>query len=206
MNEEKRNPYEPTKAPLFADQQPLPNANVDYEREYAGFWIRVGAIVVDGLILLPVTLLNAFGLQLSQRYFAYAIVPMMVVNALYWMYLVKRNGGTPGKRLLKLRITMADYSPVTMGAAVIRNAPLFLFSVVASISQMLAAQKISESDYKSLGFLERSQLMATLSPSWNRYSLIFVWVWMIVGIIVLLSNQRRRALHDFMAGTVVLRE
>ena len=49
-------------------------------------------------------------------------------------------------------------------------------------------------------------MLASLAPGWSKFANFFIMAWMIIGIIVLLSNQRRRAVHDFMAGTVVVRE
>jgi uncharacterized RDD family membrane protein YckC len=206
MNEQARNPYEPTKVPLFADGPPASAAVSEYEREYGGFWLRVGALLIDGVILLPATAMQFFGPQWSRMYFWYSIIPMLLLNAFYWIYLVKRFGGTPGKRILKMRITMEDGAPLTRLAALLRNAPLYLGSALTTFATALAARTISDSDFIALGYLDKLRLLNANAPWWNIWVSTSLQIFVLVTAIVMLCNYRRRALHDYIAGTVVLRE
>jgi uncharacterized RDD family membrane protein YckC len=202
MNEQlQRNPYEPTRVPLIADP-PV----TDNEPEYGGFWIRVGAVLLDSLFLIPLGLLSLIGFRVSLRYFIYAPVPLMLFHAFYWMYLVKLFGGTPGKRLLKLRIVMADGKPITMMAAIIRNAPLYLLTAMNVYGQFAAARSLAGTDVAGMGFIEMSTMLASATPRWVTWVTPAMTVWYLVNSIVLASNDRRRALHDFLAGTMVLRD
>jgi uncharacterized RDD family membrane protein YckC len=205
MTEQHRNPYEPTKAPLIADGPP-PGAGADDEPEYGGFWIRFGAAMLDGIFLVPLGIIQFLGVRWSANYFVYSFVPLMIFNAFYWMYLVKAFGGTPGKRVVNMRIAMADGSPVTMTAAVLRNAPIYLLSLLSSLGQLMAIRSLPESDLAGLGYLETIQLLTSSAPAWYAWVGPAIFLWLLVTAIVLLCNRRRRALHDFIAGTVVLRE
>src|SRR5262245_17534295 len=94
------NPYAAPTAPV-ADAEPS-NAfsNGLEEVEYGGFWRRLGALILDWLILAPVAILSFFGAQYTPRFYLYGLVPSILITLFYSVYLVKRYGGTPGKRIL----------------------------------------------------------------------------------------------------------
>ena len=54
--------------------------------------------------------------------------------------------------------------------------------------------------------MERAKRQADLAPSWFKPVQIFQQIWIWSEFIVLLTNRKRRAIHDFIAGTVVVRE
>ena len=203
--EQQRNPYEPTKVPLF-DEAPNPDAKREYELEYGGFWIRVGAYFLDFLLLLPLVAIQYVGAQWSSRYFIYSPVPVVLIMCFYYIYLVMRFGGTPGKRALKLRIAMEDGTKVTGRAAWLRYLPWLVFTALSSLATFAAARHASDATYLSLGYLQKFAYLNSIGPSWSGKVSLALQLWMIATVIVMLCNYRRRAIHDFMAGTVVLRE
>jgi len=108
----------------------------------AGFWIRLPAFVVDGIILqmisMVVTVVGLFvwswgaGGAVSlpdspDRVFeAYASISgliaffMFAVNAAYYTLFHAGPGQTPGKMLMKIRVVRADDCGLSYGAALIR--------------------------------------------------------------------------------------
>jgi hypothetical protein len=60
-------------------------------------------------------------------------------------------------------------------------------------------------DFESLGYLEKMQAMSRSAPSWNVGVTGLSYVWWIATAITLAANRRKRAIHDFIAGTVVVR-
>jgi uncharacterized RDD family membrane protein YckC len=103
-----------------------------------------------------------------------------------------------------LRIAKLDGSAISYREAILRFLPEFAMSLAMSVGLILATFKMSDEDYTSVGFLERSKLMVALAPAWFRPVQIFQNIWVWGEFIVLLTNKRRRALHDFIAGTVVV--
>jgi len=59
--------------------------------------------------------------------------------------------------------------------------------------------------YLGLGFLKRSEYMMNNLPFWYSWSNWANQIWMWSEFIVLLLNKRKRALHDYVAGTVVIK-
>jgi len=172
---------------------------------YAGFWPRLGAHLLDILIMLPLILLTFQGLMHYRLFELYFFVPGTLFGLFYSVYLVQRFGGTPGKLLLGVRIRKLTGEPVGYREAILRYLPEFLFGLLISIAWLYVEFHISESEFYSLSSSERAQRIAKLAPSWSRplKTIENIWIW--AELLVLLTNRKRRALHDFIAGTVVVR-
>ncbi len=171
---------------------------------YAGFLRRFGAFWIDFLFLLPVMALAYLLGEYSRLYQLYWLLPGLLFGLWYSVYLVVRYGGTPGKLILNMRIAMVDGSPVTPKAAFLRYAVLLVLSEVQSIALIMAAFRMTDEEYFSLDFIARTNAMLELAPPWLQVvdALMQVWIWS--EFITMLFNKKRRAVHDFMAGTVVL--
>jgi len=171
---------------------------------YAGFFSRAAAMVVDGAILLPLTVLFIWADLQSRLFEFYFFVPGVVIDLLFSVYLVKRFGGTPGKLLLGMRIRKVNGDPVGYREAVLRYAPDFILGLLASAALLMASFHMTDSEYLALPYIERLQRLIALAPAW--YFLVRnmqnVWSW--GELLVLLTNRKKRALHDFIAGTVVV--
>lgn len=202
---ETNNPYAPPGANVFDSSGGAPLQDASTLR-YAGFWQRFFAFVVDFLVLLPLTGLVIWLGEKSRLFMLYWFVPGIVIGVLFHVYLVKRYGGTPGKLVLKTRIAMTDGSAVTMKAAMLRYAGLLILSSLSSLALLQATLGMSDETYLSLDYITRSTKMVELAPGWYGAVSILLQVWIWSEFITMLFNKRRRALHDFIAGTVVLRK
>jgi uncharacterized RDD family membrane protein YckC len=60
--------------------------------------------------------------------------------------------------------------------------------------------------YSSLKRIERSKLLHQLQPSWANWIMIASLAWIMIDTVVFLSNKRKQAFHDFIAGTIVIRK
>jgi len=123
--------------------------------EYAGFWIRLVAIIIDGLVLMPLMFVialpmglfagvaqemesdtaavAALGGQLLMQLVLYAIV------ILYNGFMVGKFGWTLGKKALGLRVVAPDGSPVSMGRAFGRAFAEILSGMICNIGYIIAA-------------------------------------------------------------------
>jgi uncharacterized RDD family membrane protein YckC len=201
---EDRNPYAAPKAPVIAADEPTQLPSDPENFEYGGFWRRVGAMFLDGLISLPLGILLFYLLSITPRAYLYYALPSMLFSVFYFVYLVTRYGGTPGKRIIGMRITMTDGSPVTTKAAVLRYSPFFILQALSMLAMILATSGPMEG-YDSMNFFEKMQVMQRDAPAWNGILTGITYLWWIGTAITLVANRRKRAAHDFIAGTVVLR-
>lgn len=197
------------------DKNPFspPGARVDDENstistgamQYAGFWRRFGAYWVDFLVFLPLIGLSFWLGEKTRLFNLYYFIPGLLIGLWFHVYLVKRYGGTPGKLALKIRIARLDGTAVGYKEAMIRYSVLFVLSALTSIGLIIGALNMSDTQYLSLGFQERTAKLVELAPRWYQPITILVNIWIWSEFIVMMTNKRRRAPHDFMAGTVVLR-
>jgi uncharacterized RDD family membrane protein YckC len=173
---------------------------------YVGFWRRLAAHAIDLAILVPYALLAKQLIYASRSaYFAFLVIGTLIA-IVFEVYLVKRFGGSPGKIILGVRIAQLDGSQVGYKQACIRYSVLFLISMLSSIGLLMSLFSMSDVAYAA--FSSAKVAVRTLeagAPSWYQPLQIAGSVWVYSEFMVLLTNKKRRALHDFMAGTVVIR-
>jgi uncharacterized RDD family membrane protein YckC len=172
--------------------------------QYGGFWRRFAAFWLDFLVLLPLGAVALWGSQHYRLFSAYYALPGTLVGLFYHVYLVRRFGGTPGKLIMRLRIRKVSGELVGYREALLRYAPEFLLGLLMSVALIPPLLQMTDAEFHALSFMERSKHLVDLAPRWFKSVQILQHVWIWSEFIVLLSNRKRRALHDFIAGTVVI--
>lgn len=176
------------------------------ERIYAGFWRRFGAMWLDFLIVAPISFGILYINNLERLNYFYTIIPSHIIFFIYHIYFVKLWGATPGKLITKISIVRMNGTPVGWREAILRHIVQFLLGFVGMIALAIPLLNMTDAEFASRGIWERHQLMIQLAPFW--YKLMNwannVWIWS--EFIVLLLNKRKRALHDFVAGTLVIKK
>src|SRR5882724_2123009 len=176
------------------------------ETRYGGFWRRLGALLLDFVILSPITAFAVWGMFQVRLFQLYYLLPGFLLSLFYEVYLVRRFGGTPGKRLMGLRIATIGGERVEYRHALLRHAPQLVLSQTAAIGMILASLHMTDSEYQALTWLDWSERLRVAGPWWLQplQHAQNAWIWS--EFLVLLTNRKRRALHDFVAGTVVIDE
>ena len=173
--------------------------------EYAGFWRRFGAFWIDCLCFLPLFALS-YLLESKYRLFqVYYFLPSLLFGLWFHVYLVKRYGGTPGKLILKIQIQKLNGSHIDGESAFLRYSVMFILSVLMSVATMISVLKMTDVEYQSGSFLDQSIALMNGAPGWYKLVNLALQAWVWSEFIVMLMNKKRRALHDFMAGTVVVK-
>jgi uncharacterized RDD family membrane protein YckC len=186
------------------NQTPLEIDGIN-ESIYAGFWARFASFILDALIMLPLIFFILYLNGLGKNIFFYTLIPNLLFGLWYHIYLPKKYGGTPGKLIVGMKIIKLNGESIDWKEAILRHSVLLaltLFSIVMMTSCLISAD---ETTFNSLGWLKRSEYLMTLSP---MFFLIYTWVsniWIYSEFIVLLTNKRKRAIHDYIAGTVILK-
>jgi uncharacterized RDD family membrane protein YckC len=177
---------------------------VDGQRVYAGFWVRAGAFVLDMVVLLPVI---ATFFYLEKISFSSVIVLAVISGFLFDFYNIYFNGkygGTLGKLALDIRITRPDGREIGWSQALLRSCVDLSFHSVLVAFGVYALMQIDREVYLSAGVFEQDELLEGLYPAWYSFVDRAANVWYWSELVVLLLNKRKRALHDFIAGTVVI--
>jgi uncharacterized RDD family membrane protein YckC len=157
------------------------------------------------VILTPYALFSTWVAYQSKEGFLIGQVTGFIIAIIFEVYLVKRFGGSPGKLIMKMRIAKLDGSPVGYREASIRYSVLFVISLVSSAALVISALNMPDSEYAALTHKTRVRHLRDLAPAWYQKVEIAGGIWVYSEFAVLLTNRKRRAIHDFMAGTVVIR-
>lgn len=172
---------------------------------YADIWTRIGAKLIDFVVMLPVAGLILYINGLSKSAYFYAILPNLAFCIWYDVFLVKKYGGTPGKLLMGIKIVQKNGDEVDWNASFMRYIVTFCLSILGIFVMLWTLSMIDDTTYISLGFFKRTQLMSELNPLMSKFQTFTSLLWTLAGIIAILSNKRKRAVHDFIAGTVVVK-
>ena len=135
----------PTCKPIFF-QRVREGVTVRQEMQYAGFWYRVLAKIVDAIILqvvnVPLRLMLGTASTDTETQLRLLFLTMgisMVFSAAYGIFFMGKFGATPGKMALRLRIVMSNGAKISWGRAVGRYFAEMLSSLTLGIGYIIAA-------------------------------------------------------------------
>lgn len=116
-------------------------ADVGAEMEYAGFWSRVAALIVDNAILtiLGIALLIAAA-SVGAEAVAIANLALFLIAFLYWPLMeCSERQATLGKQLLGIQVTDANGARLTFVRSLLRNLAKIISSLPFGLGFLLAA-------------------------------------------------------------------
>jgi uncharacterized RDD family membrane protein YckC len=171
-------------------------------KKYLTFAPRLWTGVVDQFVLWPVGFLIAWvkTLETSDVVLAVMLVAGNIIGSIYTVLMHARYGQTCGKMVCKVKIVdHLTEAPVTFKQALLREAiPIGLGILGGLYAIYLVAN----------GAVARDVLLGRAKGGgdvlfWVIASLSFIWF--LAEISTMQLNDKRRALHDVIAGTVVVR-
>jgi len=118
--------------------------------DYAGFWIRFGAVAIDACIMWIFNMLIFIPLSIftpsseDNPMVALSILPVIMllqyaIPAVYDTWFIGKYGATPGKMACKIKIVVADGTPVSYSRALGRHFAKWLSSIILGIGFIMAA-------------------------------------------------------------------
>jgi uncharacterized RDD family membrane protein YckC len=117
---------------------------------------------------------------------------------------------TKAPRLRDLaRVDRVDHSQalrrrISWREAIARDSVGIVFNLISTVSTLLAIINLSASSWGHSRYEMAIQLSGA-QPSWGGWAVTPAAVWFWGELLVLLFNKKKRALHDFIAGTVVVK-
>lgn len=187
------------------DPPPLLIAPSERGPIYAGFDKRALALLVDtGLVmafmpLMPVVL---------RQPLPWAVVWLVLLRLLWLGYPIvcaAQWGRTLGKKVLGLRILRLDLCRIGYRQALLRYSVETVLMVFGIVSLAVAAANWTGPDWRSLSYFDHNLLLEQREPLAGLVSTAGM-VWFGLDTLVFFCNRKRRAIHDFLAGTVVVVE
>ena len=178
---------------------------VDDEYVYVGLWKRFCARVVDAFVLAPILIAFYFLPMVDKGLAIFIEIVLSVLAFMYPVYCHAKYGATIGKFALKIRVTKPDGTKINWKEAWLRSAVDMIFTLISLYVIILMLMMIDRERYIEIqNTIERSQFIVSYYPDWYPTLGNFQNVWLWLNVIVLFFNKRKRAIHDFIAGTVVV--
>lgn len=164
--------------------------------KYQTFWPRFWAGFVDGLVFMPISWLDGY-LSSPERGSFILIVWAIISYTAYWLYSVllhARYGQTLGKMAARVKVLDVSEERIpTLRQAFIRDIgyiALNTLSLVYLIYLVIAGRYVRDAEPTTLP----GQILLWASLGW-----------FLLEIISMATNAKRRAFHDYIAKTVVVR-
>jgi len=173
---------------------------------YANFWQRFAAAWIDFFVLLPVMLIRAWLEPTSKTAAIVLIVPVTAAYCAYTIYCHGRFGKTIGKHAMRIRVVLKTGEKMGWRATWLRNSVDLPVAFLGIISSFIALFTIPDSKYYGFSWLQLESHLKDYHPVWHGWMITFHGIWVWSEVVVMLCNKRRRAFHDFIAGTVVVAE
>jgi uncharacterized RDD family membrane protein YckC len=167
--------------------------------KYAGFWLRLGALFLDGLIMAPITFGLTFYNIFSWKSGAVMLLASLISVA-YKPFMEASYGATLGKMVLKLKVTDLDFKQADVQTILLRN----IFYIVPSVLiAFLSLGMYSDPDFGTISTYGEytafsQQFVAT------QFVSICSGLLTIVEAIMIGVDDQCRSLHDRIAGTYVI--
>ncbi len=168
------------------------------QTKWAGFWIRVGASLIDVLVLVPVIVLNFVNL-LSIKSLAFQLLLDLTVIC-YKPFMEYQYGATLGKRALQIKVVNEHFGNISLPQAILRAFPYWLNQLISLIGGVLLYQHVNFESADS--FIRIAALQADVMPSYISSGISFICV---ISMLVVAFTSRKQGIHDLMAKTFCVR-
>lgn len=169
---------------------------------YAQFWRRATAAAIDfTLVLVLAPILAQAGTSRLTTFGVTLFAPLLV--PLYEIYFHARWGQTIGKRLMDIVVLDVNGNALSVRHALLRSSVGLVLGLFSAASLIVATGRIADAEFAALDAMQIATRQQQLAPYWTLLNVV-AHVWFASELVTMLSNRRRRALHDFIAGTVVV--
>lgn len=156
---------------------------------------RIGAAIVDNIVMWPfslfITMLSVSMDDEVIRTYSYFIAALPVTYSIIGHY---KYGMTIGKWVARIKvIDVSESKNITLRQAFLRDIAFVILTIVDITVDILVRRSWEIGDIP--GYI---YWVSTVAGS-------AALLWTLLEIISMLTNSKRRAIHDFIAGTVVVR-
>jgi len=158
----------------------------------AGFWVRIGAAIIDYLIFMPILILaiwNGFKLKST-----FLLILIHLLGLIYKPFMESYFGATLAKMSCGIKVIDDNCNKLSLLRAYIRFLPAFVSSAISLTNQLIL---FSSPEFESVtSWIELSQAQqGGLLDAFGTITGLFV----MVDCIFVAFTFRKRALHDMMA-------
>ena len=168
--------------------------------EYGGFWVRFGALFIDGIFLASIIILERYN-NTSWKSFG-MIFLIFLFGICYKLFMEYKFGATIGKMATNLKVVGYDLKKASLLKIVGRNIFFIAYRLILAI---ITICKYLDPKFQEIHKSIDYNKMQTANHYNARLMLIFLIICIVEGI-MLSSDSRKRSLHDRIGGTVVIKK
>lgn len=110
----------------------------------------------------------------------------------YTIYLHSVYGQTLGKMAMKVKVLDISENPINFRQAILRETPFLVFSLMSLSSEIYQIITAGITENFRDTFFDNSLVVILI-------------IWLIAEFAVALRNEKRQSIHDYIAGTIVVR-
>lgn len=166
--------------------------------EYATFWVRLLAVIIDGFVTLPIGLLILFNF-LSLKSFPLMVLTTLL-TVLYRPLMEWRYSATVGKMLLKIKVVNEDQEHIRIDQAFGRNIPWIINYTLSLISYFYLFQT---ADFIAMDSIFHMEALAATSPI-ETANTVYFYIFLAI-MVSLIYDKRKQGIHDKIAQTFVVK-
>lgn len=184
---------------LILDDTITPKENNLQNAEFAGFWIRVLAAILDFLILIPIYLLGIYN-SLNMKSMALMLF-FTLLGAIYKPLLEWKKSASYGKMALNIKVVDSSLNNISGEQALIRYFPWIISLVLSTILNIILYTSIdfeNITDFMEVGALSQESALSTLN---SIYAFVFIFL---IG--SLIFDPRKQGVHDKAAKTYCIKK
>jgi len=158
----------------------------------AGFWIRVGAHIIDTLVFIPIMILvfwNMFRLKST-----FVLILISLPGLVYKPFMESYFGATLGKMACRIKVIYDNGNKLSVACAYVRFLPFLVYSAITLVGQVIlfsSPQFESARSFVELGQAQEKGFLDALG--------YLVGIFIIIDCVVVAFTFRKRALHDMLA-------
>jgi uncharacterized RDD family membrane protein YckC len=190
---------------MEALDQEIINEGRNSGEEFASIGSRIGASLLDVLIMSPITIGLNFYNVISLKSLPLAIVTLLF-GVLYKPFLEYFKGATLGKMIVGIKVTDTAYEKMSLEQSLLRSFPFYLSTLVMlpmTIEMFTSGELSNVTSFMEYGVFAQK---FTADYAYTQYVNWVTIVFLIGGIIAAASNKNKMALHDMLAKTYVVKK
>ena len=177
-----------------------------YDSIYGNFGYRFAALLLDGIILAPISV-GFFVFNSMDLNNVYAgILVSNVITIFYHIYFPARFGATPGKLALGLHILKMNGDAITYSDAFRRYLPNLLLGLIAIINTLFAVSKADAKVYNDLSWMKQSEYLQSMNSSMFYIQMICINALLFTSFFIFMINERKRSISDLSGDTAVVKK
>ncbi len=169
----------------------------------AGFWKRAAARLIDGILLVP-ALAPVYLYSYPNSVWRILIIPWAMIPFVYSVVLHAYWGQTAGKKAVGIYVCTANGGRLSWKHAILRCSVEGGLAFVSILGFYMATLSVAEFCSGEWAWVEYRRQRVAERPHYVALASYTLYIWYAVSIGCVLLDGTKRAVHDFLAGTIVV--